>query len=87
MRQRALAGRARAPAALEGRARGLDGALDVLLGRARGLGDLLAGGRVEDGVGAALGGVDRLAVDEVLEGLRGGGHRGVLLVLRGLFGT
>jgi hypothetical protein len=53
----------------------LDGAVDVLGGGDRLLGDDLAGGGVDDLEGLVGGRVDRRAVDEVLEGADSGcGH-------------
>ena len=57
------------------RARGGDGAVDVRAGRVRRRRDRLAGRRVDDLGGAALGGVDELAVDEVLQGRAHGRRR------------
>ena len=52
-----------------------DGAVDVGGAGQRSLGDDLAGGRVEDRFGLAVGGIDEAAVDVVLEGAGGGSHR------------
>jgi hypothetical protein len=65
--------RRRVRPAVERAPRGLDGAVHVLLARQLHLGDLLAGGRVDDRQRRAVGGVDELAVDEVLELAGGGG--------------
>src|SRR5436190_5294131 len=72
--ERALAGRGGAPPGVERGAGCLDGTIDVGLGGGGDLGDLLTGGGVEDGVGAALFGGDELAVDEVLKRGGGGAH-------------
>ena len=74
-RQRALAGRARAPAASKAARAALTARSTsscVELG-AWAISSPVAGLRTASV--RALGGVDRLAVDEVLEGLGGGGHR------------
>jgi hypothetical protein len=52
------------------------GAVDIGLGGKGGVGDDLAGRRVEDGLGLSFGGWDVLAVDEVLKGEDARGHAG-----------
>ena len=61
LRRRLLPGRERL-------LRGVDGAVDVLRGARRNLGDDLAVGRVLDVEGLARGGIDELAADELLVG-------------------
>ena len=71
--ERALGGRRVAPR-LEGVGRGLHRGVDVGLGRERGGRVRLTGRRVDDIGGAAVGGLGRLAVDEVGERLHGPDH-------------
>ncbi len=85
-RERALGG-SRGRPAVGGRAGGLHGAVDVLGSGRRRLGDLLAGGRVQDGGGLTGCGIDQLTVDEVLQGGGGGGAHGASVYRRGPRGT